>query len=369
MPKLNSTATTFVVSIALAAGIVFLVERLQRDSLANGAVGSAAAEVAKPEANAPAPEPSRWAATAPGKVEPRGGEVGLRPEVAGKVAAVHVAIGDTIAAGDILFQLKDDELQARHRSALTEVRIRQRERSEDTPARAARDRLRAADAVYDAERALHDAKTKLDEARLERQAGRGSDTAVTTAQAAVNTATTELATKRKELDDIIAKDGTPLPTRLEGGLETARAELRILEIAIERTRVRAPRDGTVLAVDTRVGELVGPNSPTPVVRFGSTNDLTVTAEVAERDLGRIKIGQSVVVETAAFPDQQFQATVAKIAPSLSAPQIGGRGPRLQSDVDVIEVTIDLQPGVRLLPGMRVDVYFRPTDAAANTAAK
>lgn len=363
MPKLNSSTTTFVVSVLLAGGIIGAVEQIQPGQ------GFTTPAVAQTEAEAKADESSsatRWAATAPGKVEPVGGEVAIRPEVAGKVAAVHVKAGEKVSAGDVLVQLKDDDLQAKRRAALTEVRIRMGERKEDKPSKAAKKRRDGEDKVYDAQRALYDAKSKLDAARLARREGSGKPEDVKTAQEAVTKAEADLTAAEKELEEINALKETPLPTRLEGGLQTARAELRVIEIALERMKIRAPSDGTVLAIDARLGELASPAGREPLIRFGNLDKLTIRAEVAERDLGKVKLGQGVVIETSAFPGQQFEGSVARIAPSFTPPKIGHRGPRAQSDVDVVEVTIDVAPGSPLMSGMRVDVYFKPIKTAANT---
>ncbi len=368
MPKLDSTVTTFFVSVALAAGIVGVIDQLQPGRGFPGLVAGSPANAQTVSENRDQSVTSQWAATAPGKVEPAGGIIEIRPEVAGVVTAVHVKTGDRVDAGEILIQLKDDELQARMRAALTEVRIRERERGEDNPSKNAKARLDAEDRVFDAERALHDARRKRDAAWLAKRTGSNETADLKAAQDAVAAAETELTDAQKALDDIVAKDETPLPTRLEGGLQAARSELRVLEIAMERLRIRAPAEGRVLTLDARVGELASASARSPLVRFGGAGPLNVRAEVAERDLANVKVGQSVLIETSAFPGQQFEGTVVQLAPSLSAPKIGGRGPRSQSDVDVVEVMIDVTAQTPLLAGMRVDVYFKPIKTAANTQA-
>lgn len=365
MPKLNSTTTTLCVSIVLAAAIVFAIQNFQSGrNLGSAAVSATAARAQTTgQTTDTAPAASRWAATAPGTVQPPGGIIEMRPETSGMVVAVHVDDGDVVKAGDPLVKLKDDELKARRNAALTEIRIRELERREDEPSKEASDRIIAEDDVFDAERAVYDAQMAFDKAFIARQNGNGNDADVEAARTALETALNDLQAKRDKLADLLAEADTPLPTRLQGGLETARAELRVIEIAIERTNIRAPSDGTVLDVDARIGELAGPSARFPLVRFGNIQNLTVRAEVSERDLGNIAVGQQVLVEAAAFADQQFEGVVREIAPTLSAPRINGRGPRLQTDVDVIEVTVDFVEQTPLLPGMRVDVYFKPTETA------
>ena len=71
---------------------------------------------------------SGWAASAPGRVEPSGGEVRIGAQAPGRIAEVLVALNDKVAAGDLLVRLDDDELIGRVNSALAEAAIRKRER-------------------------------------------------------------------------------------------------------------------------------------------------------------------------------------------------------------------------------------------------
>ena len=125
----------------------------------------------------------------------------------------------------------------------------------------------------------------------------------------------------------------PLPTRLEAGLATSRAELALVETAIERTRIRAPIDGTVLQVNTRVGETVTPSTEDVLVTIGDLAQLRVRAEIEERDIAKIRVGQTVMVRSDAFPGQEFAGKVERMAQTLGPSRIASKGPRRPSDVE------------------------------------
>jgi HlyD family secretion protein len=93
--------------------------------------------------------------------------------------------------------------------------------------------------------------------------------------------------------------------------------------------------------------------------FGDVSSLRVLAEVEERDVSKIRPGQGVVVRSDAFPGREFEGRIERIGQALGAPRLSKRGPRRQSDVDVLEVLVDLGANSPLLPGMRVDVFFKP----------
>jgi HlyD family secretion protein len=52
-----------------------------------------------------------------------------------------------------------------------------------------------------------------------------------------------------------------------------------------------------------------------------------------------------------------------LAQTLGPSRLSQRGPRKPTDVDVLEVLIDMLGHPPLLPGMRVDVFLRPEATA------
>lgn len=312
-------------------------------------------------------EPARsplWAAMAPGRVEPSGGEIRLSSQSAGRITEILVSVNDQVQAGDLLLRLDDEEARARLVAADAEAAVRRRERdAEAAVGRLAADRRQAEDVVATSERAVLVARTDLDRALRNRRAGTAAPDEITKARSALAAAIEKLDTDREALRRAQTAQGVPLPTRLEAGLTAARAEVSLAELSLERTRLRAPAPGTVLQVVQRAGELVAPSPEQALVVLGDVSKLRVKAEVEERDVARVVAGQKVVLKTDAFPGREFAGTVATRAQSLGPQRIAQRGPRRPTDVDVLEVTIDVDAGSPLLPGMRVDVFFRSEPAA------
>jgi len=109
---------------------------------------------------------------------------------------------------------------------------------------------------------------------------------------------------------------------------------------------------------------------TTLVLFGDVSSLRVRAEVEERDVTKIRVGQRVVVRADGFPDKDFEGVVTQVAPALGSPRITTRGPRRPNDVEVLEVLIGLDGTPPLLTGMRVDAFFRhEASASAQPATK
>lgn len=301
----------------------------------------------------------QWATSAPGRVEPKGGDVNVRAEASGRVVNVFASAGDKVRTGDLLLQLRDDEPAARIAQAKAEVAVRVRERDEEPEKDKKLVEIReAADAHGQAERALHAAWLEFDRVFLDHRAGRASNEDLAAARTAIDTARENVSAKSDALTILEAKEGAPLPTRLDSGLTLSRADLRLAEIAFQNTRVRAPIDGTVLRFNGQVGEMVSPTGRQPVALMGDMSAVQITAEVAERDVSKVRVGQTVIVRSNAFGDTEFRGRVTEVAPSVGSPGLRSQGPRQQLDAEVLEVTIELDGNPSVLPGMRVDVFFK-----------
>jgi HlyD family secretion protein len=349
-----------------AAAVVFALVALAARTGAQDAP-----HAARPEAA----DDKRWQTVAPGRVEPASGEIKIAAPVMGVIGQVLVKVNDKVFAGEPLIRLIDNEAQARLAAAEAQVAFRLRARNEETaPARStarrtteaavadtdkAAARRRAEDGVADADKTVTAAQAALDKALVDRRAGRASDADREAARTALSRAQDRLQQQKAELRRIEADPSTPLPNFAEGQVNVARAESAAAAAAIAKLTIRAPIAGTVLQVNAKPGELAAPSNAQPLLVIGDVSALRVRAELDERDFGQIKIGQPVLVRAAAFRGREFAGKVAFIAPLVEQGRINARGQRNVTDVDVVEVLIDLAQADPLAVGMKVDVYFQP----------
>lgn len=340
--------------------------------IALGAIGGACAFAAlaprigaEEAARAPrveTPDEKRWQAVAPGRIEPWSGEIKVAAPIAGVIGEVLVGANDNVFAGEPLIRLIDNEAQARLASAEAQLAMRKRARNDENPSSRAAARRKAEDAVADAEKAVTDAQVALDRAAAAKRARSGSDAELDAARSSLSRAQERLTQQKAELRRIERDPNTPLPTQAEGLFNVARAEFAAAGAAIEKLTIRAPRAGAVLQMNAKVGELAAPSSTQPLLLLGDISALRVRAELDEHDFGEIKIGQPVLVRAAAFRGRDFAGKVSFIAPLVEPGRINSRGQRNVTDVDVVEVLIDLIERDPLAVGMKVDVFFRPEAA-------
>lgn len=309
-----------------------------------------------------APERS-WTASAPGKVEPRNGEIKIMSKIPGRIVEVLVEINDTVKQGDLLIRLDDEEARARLRAARAEADARKRSRDVTDVNRLADRRREADDDVYDARFELFDAREEMDAEAEKLRDGDSTEEKLDAARKKVADAKVKLKDALAKLRKAQRAKKVPLETLRESALSKARAEVALAEAALRHTQIRAPSDGSVLDVLAKVGEMTIPTPRSILLRFGDMTALRVRAEVEERDVGNVRVGQRVMVRSNAFPGKEFPGKVRTRARTLGPNKISAAGPRRPTDLDVLEALVDLEGMPPLLPGMRVDVYFLSDDAS------
>lgn len=300
-----------------------------------------------------------WVAAAPGRVEPRSGEIRIGAGVLGRVTEVLVKVNDRVEEGELLFRLDDEEARARLAAAEAEAGLRKRQRDDAKVTVGREDVSKAEDNVFTAERAVTGARYELDYALAARRAGgSGVEQMLADARKRLADAKERLQRERLAFANAQAKKNLPAPNAAESALTAARANVTMADAVLDKSRIRAPISGTVLQVLAKVGEMVAPGTEQPLMVLGDMSVVRVKAEIDDGDVAKIRVGQKAFVKSLNYPGREFEGRISSLAPMLGVPRIPGRGPRRTTDVEVQEVTIDLDGSVPLLPGMRVDAFFR-----------
>jgi HlyD family secretion protein len=322
-----------------------------------GWIAKSANDAIAPKAAAATPKID-WVAAAPGRIEPKSGLVRIGGQLLGRIAEVPVKLNDKVEEGELLIRLDDDEARARLQAAEAEAASRKRERDAQSLDKARDDLRKAEDDTFLAERALTNARFVLEYELQAKRQGTGNANRVAEARSNIAKAEDKLQKARDRYAAAAAKPNVPAPSRIESALQTARSNVAIAEALLEKTRIRAPVAGTVLQLPAKVGEMTSPSPEQTLVVLGDMSVVRLKAEVDEADVSKIKIGGKVLVKSNAYPDQEFTGTVAELAPTLTSPHFALRGARRPTDVEVLEVTVDLNGDPPLLPGMRADAIFK-----------
>jgi len=303
-----------------------------------------------------------WEAVTLGRVEPRSGEIKIAAPVPGRIADVLVKANEDVFAGELLVRLDDEEALARVAEADAQVALHKRARNDQSTPAGSADRRKAEDAVADSERSAADALSALDKITAGWRAGTAQKADLDAARTALSRVQDRLREQQTTLAKLRAAPDTPLPTRLEGELNVAQAEWTLARATLEKTRIRAPIDGVVLQVDAKKGELAVPTLGPVLLIMGDLSALRVRAEVDQQYLGKMRVGQRAVVRAAAFDGREFDGKVSSIARIVGHSRINSGDPHKFSDVEVLEIVVDLPDPGPLVVGEQVDVYFKSGQA-------
>src|SRR5262249_55953339 len=122
-----------------------------------------------------------------------------------------------------------------------------------------------------------------------------------------------------------------------------------------RIPIRASLAGTVIERTVTDGQFVGADNP-PLIVLADLSSVWVTADIFERDLRNISLGQRAEVTTAAYPSERFTAQVSRIGASVDA----------QTRTAKVRFLV-ANPGLHLKPGMFTSAsLFLPESTAALT---
>lgn len=134
-------------------------------------------------------------------------------------------------------------------------------------------------------------------------------------------------------------------------LETAQARVAYEETNLHYSIIRSPVSGVVISRNVDVGQTVAATFQTPVL-YQIAQDLTqmqIDTNLAEADVGGVRVGQGVTFTVDAYPDKTFSGSVKQIR----------LNPTVQQNVVTYDVVVAVaNPERLLLPGMTAVVSIR-----------
>jgi multidrug efflux pump subunit AcrA (membrane-fusion protein) len=151
-------------------------------------------------------------------------------------------------------------------------------------------------------------------------------------------------------------------------LEVAQAELRQAQAQASSARtalglleVRAPQSGTVLQVNTRVGQFAnagpGPGDQDPLIVLGETNPLHVRVDIDENEVGRVDIGKSAIVSPRGNASVRVRAAFVRAEPLIVPKRSLTNNTAERVDVRVLQLIYALpQDSNKFFVGQQVDAF-------------
>ena len=270
----------------------------------------------------------------------------VAPAVAGKIVQVNFDVGSYVQKGDVLIRLDDrdarirleqnqsqmqqsqaavgqyqaqvEQAQANVRQALAQLGLGENEKfsiAQVAEVRNAKAALDLAEAEYNRSARLLEtgdiSRSQFDQRKAQRDQARSAyQTALNGANqrfAAIRNATAQVQTAQAAVKAAQAAVGA------------AQAQVNSALKGVNDAAVLAPITGYISERVADVGEYISPNTPnSKIATILRTSTLRMKIDVPEQSIGKIATGQSISLQTTAYPDRNFAGTVARISPSLVA---------------------------------------------------
>ena len=268
-----------------------------------------------------------------GIVEASTENVKLGTSIAGIIKTVFVKVGETVKAGDQLFQIDDRELRANLRVKETSL-------------------AKTKASLEEAKASLQDYETQY---KLVRSVADPRAVSIDTLEQRKNAAL--LANAKVE--------------SARAGVSAAEAELQSVHTDVDRLLVRAPMDCTVLQVNVHPGEYAQTGVlDTPLMLLGDNNHLHVRVDIDENDAWRFKVGSSAMAFMRGNRDLKGIIDFVRVEPYVTPKKSLTGDSTERVDTRVLQAIYSFNRSV--LPayvGQQLDVFIETPEETADNALK
>jgi HlyD family secretion protein len=299
----------------------------------------------------------------PGRVEGASETTQVGAAADGILKAVYVKEGQFVRRGTLLGEIACDELQASLQTAVAEAdgarqtRTRILRGARDEEKKIATEKTAAARATFD------EAKSRLEMQRALYQKEQISRASYDQSVRDLGVADANLRTAVRTEELLAAPPLQEERARADAEVLAAEGRVRTVQERIGKCAILAPIDGTILRVYARRGESFSTVTPRPLFSLADTSSRHIKAEIDERDVDKVSVGQKVVIQADALDGKRLNGSVVRISAMMGRKTISTGDPSDKSDRDILETVIGLDDNTRSLPiGLRVLVQFLTTSS-------
>lgn len=201
----------------------------------------------------------------------------VAPKISGRLVSINHRIGDKVEAGEIIAVIDDAEYQQALLEAQAELKISQASRAE------AQSELNLAESEYERINSLIE-KGFISQTELESSA-----------------AAMDIARSKVDL--------------AEAQIDQKKAALKLAEIKLGYTLLKAEKGGYIAERFFDEGSLVNANNP--VASVVGIEEVIIKSNLIEKLYGRVNVGHEAEITTEAYPGMTFPGVIIGIAPVLS----------------------------------------------------
>lgn len=207
--------------------------------------------------------------------------VSVGAQVSGTVETVDVALGDTVAVGDVVATIDSLDQENAVRSAEASL------------------------ANLNAQKLSLEAALTQAQKTYDRNLGLSQQNLLATSE--LESAEAGLASAQAAL------------AALEAQIDQAEISVETAQLDLSRTTITAPVAGTVVAVLVQQGDTVSAQQSAPtVIKIANLDTMLIKAEISEADVTQVEAGQKVYFTILGDPENEIEASLRSVEPAPSS---------------------------------------------------
>jgi len=264
--------------------------------------------------------------------------VRVTSEIMGQAKEVKVKDGEKVNKGDILITLDNEQIK---------IQVAQAQATLDS-IQASSDKIKAGarpQEIKQAESALLQAKMNRDsvEENYLRMKKLFSEKAISEqqyeqAKNQYEMADVQYQSAQESYGLVIEGAGEDDIKSVEAQVRQTKAALDMAKYQLKNTQITAPISGKVTSITISSGEMVAPS--VPLLSIIDVSRIFVKVGISEKDISKIKEGQTVNLEIDAFPEEKFRGEV--VSKGVAVDQISKT---LEVKIEILQPEVDIPVGV------------------------
>lgn len=243
-------------------------------------------------------------------------EVSVIPKVSGTVKKVYVNLGDTVRAGDVLFEIDDTDLriQAEQTAAALSSAQASHEKnvggSFDSQLVQLQSSVDAYEIQYnDLVKDFENEKTLYEQGAVSKQELDDLQSSMEKMKLQLDTAKENLRLTKEKILEETKKSGQVSISQAQLSLEAAKTQLGY-------TRVKAEIDGVISACNVTAGSTV--SSQSAAMTIVNTDKLKLSFNISDDYINKVSVGSKAYITISAASDTPYEGTVTYISPAANS---------------------------------------------------
>ncbi|WP_169833032.1 efflux RND transporter periplasmic adaptor subunit [Geosporobacter ferrireducens] len=314
MKAIKNKRSIFLIIAAIVVVAIVLLGAAKNKKLEAGNIESAELSVSV-EAKEISPEAIEQYVNVSSKVTANN-EITVMPKVSGTVKKVYVNLGDTVKAGDVLFEIDDTNLRLQVEQAEAALSAAQASYAINADVSLENQIIQQQASVDSYEIQYRDLLKDLENTKVLYEHGAVSKQTLDNLQSSTDKMKLQLDTARENLR--LIQEKTVQATKKSGQASIAQAQVSLesAQTQLAYTKVKAEIGGVISANNVTVGATVSTQSP--AMTIVNTDKLKFSFNIADDYINKVSIGSKVYITISAASETPYEGTVTYISPAADS---------------------------------------------------